>query len=44
MDLITTDAVIVGAGGTGLRVAVAETNPGLGVALNADALKAYKVA
>ena len=33
MDLITTDAVIVGAGGAGLRAAVAETNPGLGVAL-----------
>jgi fumarate reductase flavoprotein subunit len=35
MDLITTDVVIVGAGGAGLRaaIAVAEANPDLGVAL-----------
>jgi fumarate reductase flavoprotein subunit len=33
MNLITTDIVIVGAGGAGLRAAVAKTNPGLGVAL-----------
>ena len=35
MDVITTDIVIVGAGGAGLRaaIAVAEANPGLGVAL-----------
>jgi fumarate reductase flavoprotein subunit len=35
MDLVTTDIVIVGAGGAGLRaaIAVAEANPGLGVAL-----------
>jgi fumarate reductase flavoprotein subunit len=35
MDMITTDVVIVGAGGAGLRaaIAVAETNPELGVAL-----------
>ena len=35
MNVITTDIVIVGAGGAGLRaaIAVAEANPGLGVAL-----------
>jgi fumarate reductase flavoprotein subunit len=35
MDVITTDVVIVGAGGAGLRaaIAVAEANPDLGVAL-----------
>jgi fumarate reductase flavoprotein subunit len=35
MDLVTTDIVIVGAGGAGLRaaIAVAEANPDLGVAL-----------
>ena len=35
MNVITTDIVIVGASDAGLRaaVAVAETNPGLGIAL-----------
>ncbi len=35
MNVTTTDVVIVGAGGAGLRaaIAVAETNPDLGVAL-----------
>ncbi len=35
MNVTTTDVVIVGAGGAGLRaaIAIAEANPGLGVAL-----------